>query len=65
MAKLNIEIELSKILIENVHNLTSALQKIIALHGTEEQPRHECTKMANIARNALNASKGSFENERI
>lgn len=36
-----------------IQRLQTALREIIDLHGTEEHPRHECTKMANIARDVL------------
>lgn len=35
------------------HRLRDALEKIVDLHGSEEHTRHECTKMANVAREAL------------
>ena len=60
MAKANIEIEISKVLVENIRNLIDALQKIVALHGTKEHPRHECTHMANIARDALREIKNDL-----
>ena len=53
MAKLNLEIRISKILVDNIRNTTSALQKIVDLHGTKSKSRHECAEMANIARTAL------------
>lgn len=34
-----------------------ALNRIADLHGSEDMPRHECCKMANIARKALEEVK--------
>lgn len=60
MAKLNIQIELNGLLINNVRIMTDALERIIALHGSRNEARHECGEMVRIASSALDLCQNNL-----
>ena len=45
--------QLWNVVMEKLKRYEKALAEIVACHGTHDILRHECTKMANLARNAL------------
>jgi len=44
-------------ILSQLRQYENALKEIIETHGTYDLPRHECTKMANIARQAIEKYK--------
>ena len=53
-------------ILSQLRQYENALEEIIETHGTHDLPRHECTKMANIARQAIEKYKNDeVENDQL
>jgi len=53
-------------ILSQLRQYENALKEIIETHGTYDLPRHECTKMANIARQVIEKYKNDeVENDQL